>query len=68
MTIQTVEEFKEIGKEWVEKLPAAPAQIMVQDSVVVALYLYLKELENTIKILETASAEYEKLVAYLQTG
>lgn len=52
MTIQSVIEFKELGKSWERKLPATPTQILVQDSVIVSICLLLKEYENLIADLQ----------------
>lgn len=46
MAIKTVEEFLVLGKEYSEKLPAAPTTISIQDTLLVYLY---KELNQRIK-------------------
>lgn len=57
MAIKTIEEFLVLGKEYSEKLPAAPVTISIQDTLLVYLY---KELNQRIKWQKIFEASAKK--------
>ena len=44
MSIQSVQEFLDLGKSLHRKLPAAPTTFTIQDTVVLELYMELRKL------------------------